>query len=36
LDSLPAVCLLIVNKDNRVIHEDGSLIRQLTLDPSRA
>jgi hypothetical protein len=30
-----AVCLLIANKDIRVIHEDGSLIRQLTLDPSR-
>jgi transposase InsO family protein len=29
------VCLLIANKDIRVIREDGSLIRQLILDPSR-
>ena len=29
------VRLLVANKDIRVIREDGSLIRQLTLDPSR-
>jgi hypothetical protein len=29
------VRLLMANKDIRVIREDGSLIRQLTLDPSR-
>ena len=29
------VRLLVANKHVRVIHEDGSLIRELTLDPSR-
>jgi hypothetical protein len=29
------VCLLVANKHIRVIREDGSLIRELTLDPSR-
>jgi hypothetical protein len=29
------VRLLVANKDIRVIREDGSLVRQLTLDPTR-
>lgn len=29
------IALLIANKDIRILAEDGSLLRQLTIDPNR-